>query len=100
MVTMMTSFSPATLAILQAFDDKYEANFHTIYWQASCLSAVLKALAARIKGSNDIRQDILDIAEELQAFPDPRNVKTYDTFEYGTEPLPNDKLWANHHKGI
>lgn len=96
----MTSFSPATLAILQAFDDQYEASFHTIHWQALCLSAVLKALAMRIKGSDDICQDILDIAEELQAFPDPRNVKTYDTFEYGTEPLPSDKLWANHHTGI
>ena len=25
---------------------------------------------------------------------DPRNEEDYDTFEYGTEPLPNDSTWA------
>jgi hypothetical protein len=25
---------------------------------------------------------------------DPRNEEDYDTFEYGTEPLPNDYTWA------
>lgn len=24
---------------------------------------------------------------------DPRNEEDYDTFEYGTEPLPGDKTW-------
>jgi hypothetical protein len=24
---------------------------------------------------------------------DPRNDDDYDTWEYGTEPLPNDKTW-------
>jgi hypothetical protein len=24
---------------------------------------------------------------------DPRNDEDYDTFEYGTEPLPNDETW-------
>lgn len=24
---------------------------------------------------------------------DPRNDEDYDTFEYGTEPLPKDKTW-------
>lgn len=24
---------------------------------------------------------------------DPRNDEDYDTFEYGTEPLPNDQTW-------
>jgi len=24
---------------------------------------------------------------------DPRNEDDYDTFEYGTEPLPGDKTW-------
>lgn len=26
---------------------------------------------------------------------DPRNEEDYDTFEYGTEPLPNDSTWVN-----
>ena len=25
---------------------------------------------------------------------DPRNEEDYDTFEYGTEPLPHDATWA------
>ena len=25
---------------------------------------------------------------------DPRNETTYDTFTYGTEPLPGDTTWA------
>jgi len=29
------------------------------------------------------------------AIYDPRNEEDYDTFEYGTEPLPNDSTWAN-----
>jgi len=28
------------------------------------------------------------------AIYDPRNEEDYDTFEYGTEPLPNDSTWA------
>ena len=26
--------------------------------------------------------------------PDPRNDNDYDTFDYGTEPLPGDRTWA------
>lgn len=26
---------------------------------------------------------------------DPRNEDDYDTFEYGTEPLPHDPTWVN-----
>jgi len=29
------------------------------------------------------------------AIYDPRNEEDYDTFEYGTEPLPNDPTWVN-----
>jgi len=25
---------------------------------------------------------------------DPRNDENYDTFEYGTEPLPGDQTWS------
>ena len=27
---------------------------------------------------------------------DPRNDNDYDTFAYGTEPLPGDRTWARH----
>lgn len=26
---------------------------------------------------------------------DPRNEEDYDTFEYGTEPLPGDRTWVD-----
>jgi len=26
--------------------------------------------------------------------PDPRNEDDFDTWEYGTEPLPGDKTWG------
>lgn len=50
-------------------------------------------------------QDLLDQAlSNLQQFietetthyvlvEDPRNDEDYDTFEYGTEPLPGDETW-------
>jgi hypothetical protein len=28
------------------------------------------------------------------SMPDPRNEPDYDTFPYGTEPIPGDKTWA------
>ena len=50
-------------------------------------------------------QELLDNAiKNLQSFiedntthyafvEDPRNDEDYDTFEYGTEPLPGDETW-------
>ena len=29
---------------------------------------------------------------------DPRNDEDYDTYEYGTEPLPGDETWRNSKK--
>ena len=52
-------------------------------------------------------QELLDAAiKNLQSFiedetthyvfvEDPRNEEDYDTFEYGTEPLPFDDTWAH-----
>ena len=62
----MTDLSPAAASIVQAFDDRYEllgpleGN-----WQETCIAAALRALAVRIKGADAIRQDVLDIADEL-----------------------------------
>ncbi len=63
----MTDLSPAAAAIVAAFDERYEllgpleGN-----WQEACLAAALTALAVRIKGAPDIRQDVLDIINELE----------------------------------
>jgi hypothetical protein len=64
----MTDLSPAAASIVKAFDDRYEllgpleGN-----WQEVCIAAALRALAARINGADAIRQDIFDIATELEA---------------------------------
>ena len=63
----MTDLSPAARAIVEAFDERHEllgpleGN-----WQEVCLAAALTALAVRIKGADSIRQDLLDIVNELE----------------------------------
>jgi hypothetical protein len=63
----MANLSPAAASIVQAFDDRYEINMFNVNWQEDCIAAVLRALLVRINGANAIRQDILDIADELEA---------------------------------
>jgi hypothetical protein len=64
----MTDLSPATASIVQAFDDRYELlGPMEGNWQEICLAAALRALAARINGADAIRQDVLDIVNELEA---------------------------------
>jgi hypothetical protein len=53
----MTDLSPAAQAVLNAF-----RSSHT---RQDCLVAALRALAVRIKGADNIRQNVLDIADEL-----------------------------------
>jgi hypothetical protein len=66
----MTDLSPAAASIVQAFDDRYEVlGGFDDNWQELCIAAALRALAARINGADAIRQDILDIAAELEGAP-------------------------------
>lgn len=63
----MTELSPAAAAIAKAFDDRYELlGGLEENWQELCIAAALRALAVRINGADAIRQDILDIAAELE----------------------------------
>jgi hypothetical protein len=56
----MADLSPASQAILDAIDSKDgESN-------VSVAIAVLRALAARIKGADAIRLDVISIADELE----------------------------------
>ena len=34
----------------------------------------------------------------MEHFPDPRNDEDYDTFLYGTEPIPGDESWTSKKK--
>jgi hypothetical protein len=64
----MLDLSPAAASIVQAFDDRYEVlGPFDDNWQELCLAAALRALAVRINGADAIRQDVLDIATELEA---------------------------------
>jgi hypothetical protein len=57
----MTDLSPAAQAVLDA------SNMHPCRDSRQILAAALRALAVRIKGAPGIRQDVLDIAAELEA---------------------------------
>lgn len=58
----MTNLSPAADAILEAFRQGAPIGEPCI---AKRLAAALTALAVRIKGADGIRQDVLDIVNEL-----------------------------------
>lgn len=54
--------SPVTEAVWEAFN---EADARIFVDYGHKLAAAFRALAVRIKGANAIRQDILNIADEL-----------------------------------
>ena len=66
----MSELSPATQAVLTAFRERYTETLRPgpfpDYWQEACLAAALTTLAVRIKGADGIRQDVLDIVNELE----------------------------------
>jgi hypothetical protein len=68
----MPELSPAANAILKAFCERYDEICHTGVlhknWKEHCIAATLSALATRIKGADGIRQDVLDIINELEQF--------------------------------
>jgi hypothetical protein len=55
----MTNLSPAAQVVLDAAEPCDELE--------GAIAAALRALAVRINGADAIRQDILDIADELEA---------------------------------
>jgi hypothetical protein len=68
-----SNLSPAAQAVLDAYRDfswrpDEEDNGRYYKWSHRAgIAAALRALAVRINGANAIRQDILDIADELEA---------------------------------
>ena len=57
----MAELSPAAQAVLDA------SNLHPCKDSCLILAAALRALAVRINGADAIRQDVLDIVNELEA---------------------------------
>lgn len=58
--------SPAAQAVLDAYFTHADLLNREVTHE-EMLAAVLRALAMRINGADDIRQDVLDIANELEA---------------------------------
>ena len=55
-----------------------------------------RALCAKLMDRWTRGKDYWSVLAEIQGALayDPRNDSTYDTFTYGTEPLPYDTTWA------
>lgn len=63
----MTDLSPAASSIVAAFNARHElCGPFDGNWPELCLAAALRELAGRINGADGIRQDVLDIAAELE----------------------------------
>ena len=63
----MTNLSPAAQAVLDAFLDTPGEVPMPMWDYGRDLAAALRALAVRINGADAIRQDIFDIADELNS---------------------------------
>ena len=59
----MTNLSPATAAIVDAYWEAFNAPLEGAVHRP--LAAALRVLAVRINGADAIRQDVLDIVNEL-----------------------------------
>ena len=67
-------------------------------------AAMIRAIADRMVKTQDSGSSVFDaalwlydeaaIADAYQPPEDPRNDPDYDTFPYGTEPIPGDTTWA------
>lgn len=64
--------SPAAAAILLAALEMLPEDGNDVLLD-HVLAAALKALASRINNADEIKQDILDIAAELESFSDTSN---------------------------
>ena len=62
----MTDLSPAAQAVLDAFLDTPGEVPMPMWDYGRDLAAAFRALAVRINGADAIRQDVLDIAAELE----------------------------------
>jgi hypothetical protein len=66
----VADLSPAARAIVEAFRERYAEAFRPgpspAFWMEASLAAALTALAVRIKSAPGIRQDVLDIVNELE----------------------------------
>lgn len=84
-------------------EDAFNSALHDdcFYEWNETAAAMLRAIADRIVETHEPGSDDLGVAYWLQeeaaiaeACKDPRNDQDYDSFPYGTEPIPGDTTWA------
>jgi gamma-glutamyltranspeptidase len=95
---------PLFLLMEEAFDGALQDD--CFYEWNEVAAAMLRAIADRMVETHDPDSEDLGVAQWLEEEAalaetwdnkqsyDPRNLPTYDTFTYGTEPLPGDTTWA------
>ena len=87
-----------------AMQDAFNGALHDdcFYEWNEVAAAMLRAIADRIVETQDPNSNDLGVAYWLQEEADiaaawkedPRNDPDYDTFPYGTEPIPGDTTWG------
>ena len=96
----MTTNKPLFILMGEAFDGAMHDE--CFYEWNEVAAAMLRAIADRIVETQDPSSSDLSVAYWLQqeadlaikAEKDPRNDPDYDTFPYGTEPIPGDTTWG------
>jgi hypothetical protein len=93
---------PLFLLMEEAFDGALQDD--CFYEWNEVAAAMLRAIANRMVETHDPDSDDLGVAQWLEEEAalaetwdnpqDPRNDDDYNTFTYGTEPLPGDTTWA------
>jgi len=90
---------PLFLLMEEAFDGALQDD--CFYEWNEVAAAMLRAIADRMMETHNPGSDDLGVVQWLQeeaaiadSWNDPRNESDYDTYEYGTEPLPGDTTWA------
>ena len=85
---------PLFLAMEEAFDGALRDD--CFYEWHEVAAAMLRAIANRTDNPEMIHwlQEEAAIADVYKPSKDPRNDPDYDTFPYGTEPIPGDTTWA------
>jgi len=97
--TMMTK-KPLFLAMEDAFNGAMHDE--CFYEWNEVAAAMLRAIADRIVETRGWGSDDLTVVHKLQeeadlaikAGKDPRNDPDYNTYDYGTEPIPGDTTWG------
>lgn len=85
---------PLFLLMEEAFDSALQDD--CVYEWNEVAAAMIRAIASRIDNAEVVSwlNEEAIIADSYTSSNDPRNDPDYDTFPYGTEPIPGDTTWT------